>query len=754
MYNKYKFDIEGMNCPSCSYRLQKHLKKMVGIRNASANLASASLSIEYDPEKISLSKIEEEVKAMGYQLTPDPLASNPSHFYERKLKRQALKIRSEGKRLIIAFVFFTPLLLAGLSPLLHYSLPEPFGFQQHPGHFALFELFLSIPILIIGWRFIKAGWKQLLILKPDINSLIALSVTASLGYNFYSLYYLIWENGLLLNYPLYFLPACAIILMSMLGHYVENRITAQSEQTLRQLFSILPDTAILEKDQVETPVRTEELQPGDLVSIKPANRIPVDGIVKKGMSMVDESVFTGSKTPLLRIPNDKVLAGMLNQEGYLTVEVQKTGSDTFLAEIIRLIEEGENSKPAIGLLADRVSSWVIQAILAIAFISAGLWIFFTHDYHFAFNVFISVLVIACPVAIGLAIPVSVLFATRKASSLSIMIRHISSFECIKKASTYVFNLTGTITRGIPTVTDLIANQNLSPEKLLHLAASAESLSTHPIALAILSDAREKNIQISHPDPVRELPGQGIEAVIDDIRVDIGNRKLMELINIDIEDLNKMSLICRDLATQGKSAVMIAVEGVLEGIIAVEDKPRPEARDIVRELQQKGYRVILLTGDHWNTARHIAQEVGITEVYGEIQPANRARFIRKLQHEGKSIVMIGDGLNDAGALAQADAGIAIGSPNDIAADAADIVLLNKDLRLLLVVQRLANKTMRNIKENLFFAFLYNLLMVPIAAGLFYLFKIHFLLDPLWAVTAMFLGTLSVLLNGFRLQRFKK
>lgn len=753
MYKKYRFDIEGMNCPSCSYRLQKHLKKLDGVKEVSVNLASASLSIEFDNEKVSLKKIEEEVREMGYRLITGNPSSGLRRTYERRMKRKELKSRSQGKRLTVALIFLVPLLLAGLSPLLHYDLPTSFGFEQHPGHFALFELFLSVPILLAGWRYIQDGWLKLIQLRPNINSLAALGVTASLLYSLYSSYFLIWEEKLLSQYPLYYLPACAIIAMIMLGRYVESKITAQSELDLQKLTDLLPETALQIANNQETEISINELQPGDLVKISPATYIPVDGIVKKGMSMVEESVFTGNKTPVLRAPDDKVLAGMLNQEGYLTVEVQKKGDDTFLAETIRLIEEGANSRPAISWLADRTSSWVIQGVLAIALLAAGLWIIFTHNYPFALNIFISVLVIACPVAIGLAIPISVLFASQRASSLGFLIRHISAFESLKRSSTYVFNLTGTITKGRPVLTDIIANQKLSSDELLRLAVSAEAASDHPIASAIRSEARGKAISLTHPDPIRELPGLGIEAVIDDVRVDIGNRKLMELIQADPELLDQMSAICRDLSSQGKSAVMIAVDGQLEGIIAVVDKPRAEARMVIEKLQQAGNQVILLTGEHWATARYMAHEVGITEVHAEVQSSNRARFIRKLQHEGKLVVMIGDGINDAGALAQADAGIAIGSPDDIAADAADIVLLNKDLRLLLTVIRFASKTIRNMKENLFFAFLYNLLMVPIAAGVLYLFDNQLLLNPVFAVTAMFLGSLSVLLNGLRLKRFK-
>lgn len=752
MYKKFKYDIEGMHCPSCSFRLQKHLNKLDGIKNASVNLASGSLSIEYDTEKISLKAIEKEVQSMGYKLFPDMPTIDLKHFYERKMKYQQLKQRSEGKRLIATIILFIPLLIVGLSPSLHYPLPTPLDFTTYPDHFALFQLLFTIPICILGWRFFQNGWKQLFILHPNINSLVALSATTAFCYSLYSSYYLVWYNGFFSNYPLYYLPAAAIIVMIMLGRYLENKIMAQSEQTIRQLLSILPIYATRYNNSKEEKVKITSLNTGDYVRVSPGSRIPIDGIVKSGMSMVDESVFTGNHTPLLRTKEDKVLAGMLNLEGYLTVEVSKNGSGTFLAEIIRLIEEGENSRPTLSRLADKTSSWAIRVILAIAFIASGLWAGLANDYHFAFNVFITILMIACPVAIGLAIPISVLFATRKASSHAMIIRHISSFETLLKKATYVFNQTGTLTQGSPTVTDIITHSDLSTDKLLHLAASAESQTNHPIAQAILSEARKQNIAITPPDPVREIPGQGIEAVIDDIRIDIGNRKLMELINIDAETLESMSQICRDLSSQGKSAVMIAIDGKLEGVIAVIDKPRAEAREVIKTIADKGNRVILLTGDHWNTARHIAHEIGINEVHAEIQHANRARFIRKLQHEGELVVMIGDGLYDAKALAQADAGIAIGSPNDIAADAADIILLNKDLYLLLTVQKLATKTVRNMKENLFFAFLYNMLMIPIAAGVLYLFGIHFLMDPLLAVIAMFLGSISVLLNGLRITKY--
>lgn len=754
MYVKYKFDIEGMHCPSCSYRLQKHLRKLNGVKQANVNLASASLLLECDPKLISIQEIKTEVSQMGYHLVSDINKENQRLYYERKIKRQILQNRLHGKELVIALIFFIPLLAIGLSPLFNYKLPESISYQNSPNQFALTELLLSIPILITGWRIIRNGWFQLLHWHPNVNSLVTLSITASMSYSLISTIVLMYEAQNQLSGTLYYLPACAILTMVMLGRYIEAKITNQSAQTLQQLTNLLPDKALVLRDGLETEITLQDIEVGNQIKVTPRTYIPVDGIVKQGNSMVEESVFSGKKTPILKSQDDKVMAGMFNQEGYLIVEVQKIGQETFLAEIIQLIEEGENSRPSISRLADKVSAWVIQGILILAFAAAGLWFIFNHSYLFSLNIFIAVLMIACPVAIGLAVPLPVLFASRCGSASGILIRRIVSFEHLIKPAQYVFNLSGTITKGTPILTDIIANQALSPSELLRLAASAEAQSDHPLALAILAEAREKGVPITLPDPFRILPGEGIEAVIDDTRIDIGNYRLMELIQVNNETLMQMSKICRDLSIQGKTAVMIAIDGVLQGILAVSDKPRAEAREVIEKLQQKGNEVVILTGEHWSTARYIAHEVGVETVYAEIQPANRARFIRKLQHEGKIVIMVGDGVNDAGALAQADAGIAIGSPDDIAADAADIVLLNKDLRLLLTVNKLAFKTVRNIKENLLFAFGYNLLMLPVAAGVLYLAGIHFLLDPIIAVAVMFLGSITVILNSLRLKRICK
>ncbi|MGL4293615.1 MAG: heavy metal translocating P-type ATPase [Bacteroidales bacterium] len=750
MYKRIKFDIEGMHCPSCSYRLQKHLTKLNGVKAALVNLASASLVIEYDPAKISITTIEQEVKSMGYRPILMQPTSNLKNFYQRQ--RRLYELKSEGKKLVFGLIFLIPLLSLELIPIL-FNIRSDFFRNNHLDGFIVFQLFLSVPILILGWKIIENGWKQLLAFRPNVNSLVALSVSASFLYSLYSSYFLIWQQANPAKFPVYYLPACAILVMILLGRYLEDRITLKTKRSIRDLTSLLPDKAIRIENQQENIIDIERIEIGDLISITPGMRIPVDGIVSKGKGSVNEEIFSGNKSSVFHEEGDKVFAGTLNLNQSFILEVQKKANESFLSEIISLIEEGENSKPGINLLANKISSIVIQLILGFSVLSGGLWAVLSDNYQLAFKVFISVLMIACPVAIGLAIPISVLISTRRASMFGIIIRRIAAFESMRDADTFVFNMSGTLTKGTPVVTDISAKNGISAGELLRYAASAEATANHPLANAILAEAKIQNVDLIVPDLVRELPGMGIEAAVGEERVDIGNRKLMELVRVDEEELKHFSGICRDLSEQGKTTLMVAVDGVLKGIIATIDKPKKEAEEVIRKIHDSGKMVILLTGEHWSTARYIAHETGIQEIHAETQPLNRARFIRKLQHEGKVVVMIGDGVNDAGALAQANAGVAIGSPSDIGADAADIILLNTNLNQILTLMRLANRTVRNIKENLFFAFIYNLLMIPLAAGVLYIFNIHKLIDPVVAIAVMFIGSISVLLNGLRLRRFK-
>lgn len=750
---KRSFDLEGMHCASCAYRLQKYLRKRNGIREAYVNLASETLLIDFDPDKLSLKELARDISRMGYKLILTDDRKDERFNYELKIRRKSLKRRRRRHQLITAIIFLIPLLLTGLSPLLNYPLPTPIDYIASPVSFTVMQALLCIPIILAGWRFFEKGWRRLVTLSPNIDSLVAIGATASLIYSVVSTIKILFYGGTLENNALYYLTAGAIIAMMMLGRFLENGLRTSYQNSLYRLINLIPltSTRIIHGDEIQCA--TNELEEKDQIRISPGSRIPVDGYVISGHSMVDESVFTGSHVPLLKSKGDKVIAGMLNQEGYLTIEATKTGKNTFLSTIIRLIEEGESSEPPIGRLADKVSAWAIPFILAFSLLSAVAWFIYNQDWAFAMNIFISVLMIGSPVAIGLAIPLSVVFVNRRAASFGIMIRRSEAIEQIRKAHVMVFNLTGTITEGIAEVTDIIPKNQLSADALLELAASAESQSLHPLARAIVAEAKSKSLPISTPDPIRLIAGEGIEAVIHDQRIDIGNYKLMELINIDPEALSGAAEVCRHLADQGKTAVMIAVEGQLEGIIAVMDRARPEAREVVQELEKQNIEVALLTGEHASTARKIGSQVDISHIFADILPANRARQIRKLQHDKQVVIMVGDGMNDASALAQADAGIAIGSPDNIAADAADIVLLNKDLRLLLTVMRLSRKTMRNIKENIFFAFFYNLLMLPVAAGILYLFGWKFLLDPMIAVGVMFLGSLSVLINALRLRKFK-
>ncbi len=751
---KERFYIEGMHCASCAYRLQKHLKKIDGIKDASVNLASESVFIDYNPDIITLKSITRQIRNLGYEIIVPGTNSSKRQSFERKMRRKRIKRKLRKNQLIVALVFLAPLLAIGLSPLLHYPLPQPISYEYNPVSFCILQLILCAPIVFTGRRYFYLGWRKIFNLHPNVDSLVALGASASLIISFVSSAFVIFKGSSLENNPLYYMSAGAIIAMIMLGRYIENRSRSTSLHALEHLSTLIPLTCTLvTSDDTHKEVSPSSLKEGDIVSVPVNMIIPADGVIIKGVSKIEESIFSGNKTPVLKSTDDRVLAGMLNLENPIHIKIEKSGNETMLNSIIQMIEEGENSKPHLGRLADKVSAWAVPVGLALAFISAGLWYILNQNYEFAFNIFISVLVIACPVAIGLAIPLVILFATRGATTHGILIRRSNSLEAIKNADTFVFNLTGTLTEGVAVVTDIIRTGTMSEDDLLALTASAESLSKHPLAIGIVNKAKERNLQINTPDPVRLIEGEGIEAIVNDVRIDIGNYKLMKLINLPEEQISKGLAITRELALQGKTTVMIAIENQLEGIIAVADKPRPEAREVILKLEKLGKDVIILTGEHSSTALNIARQINVEHVIADVSSRNRARQIRKLQHENRKVVMIGDGFNDAGALAQANAGIAIGSADDIAADAADVVLLNRNLKLLLMLIHISRKSVRNMKENLFLTFIYNLIMLPIAGGILFLFDIHFLSDPLIAVIVMFLGSLSVIINASRLRKFK-
>lgn len=750
---KLKFDVEGMHCASCAYRLQKHIRKLDGVNKATVNLASQSLLIDYMPDLIAQKKLIAEAAQLGYALIPVAQNAETGKVYENRLKRKTQKKQLRRSQLIVAWLFMVPLLVTGLSPLLGYRLPYTIDHISSPANYSVMQMLLCLPIILTGWRFLKNGWSRLLQLQINIDSLVALSATASLVQSFGSTIRILYQGDTPNSHPLYFVTAGAIIAVIMLGRFIENRLREGVENTMQRLISLLPvNTERIENEQ-PVIVLTSELKEDDLIRILPNSYIPVDGTVVSGISKIDESMLTGNRSQVLKSPESRVMAGMQNLEATLIIKATKTGSETILAGIIRLIEEGENSQPAIGRMADKISRWVVHGVLIVACIAAITWFGVKQDYLFSLEVFISVLVIACPVSIGLAIPISAYFSTHRASSLGILVRRTEAFSNILKAETVLFNLSGTITEGHSTVTEIIANNSLDADRLLSLAASAESESKHPIATAIIAKAREKALPIYKPDPVRLIAGEGIEAIVEDERVDIGNYKLMGLINIDTDKLNEAILTCQEFAHQGKTPLLIAVEGELQGIIVVANRLRPEAREVVQQIQQWGKEVVILTGEHASTAQSLARQVAVDYVLGDILPINRARQIRKFQHEGKKVLMVGDGWNDAEALAQADTGVVLGLPDNVPADAADVVLLNNDMRALITLMRLSSKTMSNIRLNIFLAFVFNLLMVPVAAGILHLFGVKFMLNPMIAVVVMFLGFISVLLNALRLRKFR-
>jgi Cu+-exporting ATPase len=793
-----------MTCAACSARVERALRKLQGIESATVNLATEKARVIFDPQVLRLSAIKEAITNAGYEV----LESSKNSVDEDKLRKEK-EIRILKTKFIIAASLGLPLLYIAMAPMLSWAaLPFPKALKpmENPLVYALLQLALIIPIIIAGNRFYTVGFKNLWLRSPNMDSLIAVGTTAAVAFSLYNTWLIIGGNHMAVE-SLYFETAGIIIALILLGKTLEAISKGRTSEAIKKLMGLAPKTAIIIENEVEKEIPIDEVMPGDIIVVKPGAKIPVDGVVTEGHSSVDESMLTGESMPVDKKPGDKVYAATINANGVIRFKAEKVGSETALAQIIKLVEDAQGSKAPIAQLADIVSGYFVPIVCLIALVAGSAWFAATSvgliglpagksALEFSLTIFISVLVIACPCALGLATPTAIMVGTGKGAENGILIKGGEALEIAHKIQTIVFDKTGTITEGKPEVTDVIIGirdqgSGIGEEEnfLLQLVAAAEKGSEHPLGQAIVREAEKRGLSLPSVTEFKAIPGRGIEAKIgirdrgsginnlysDDkdaskLYTDIsdydpqspvpsprslilvGNRKLMDEQGIDLADLAAAS---DQLAAEGKTPMFVAIDGGTNGmraagIIAVADVVKKSSRAAIEKLHSMGIEVAMITGDNKKTAAAIAQQVGIEKVLAEVLPQDKSAEVKKLQADGRKVAMVGDGINDAPALAQSDIGIAIGSGTDVAIESADIVLMKSDLIDVPTAINLSKRTIRTIKQNLFWAFGYNVLGIPIAAGLLYLFGGP-LLNPIFAAAAMSLSSVSVLTNALRLKR---
>ena len=741
--------IGGMSCAVCAKRVEKAISELEGVADVNVNFAAEKAFVTYNPQKVRPSAMKEAVLKAGYQ----PLENKGAGAEDEDRKRREKEINTMKKKFIAAAIFAFPLLYIAMVPMIKFvSLPGAKMLDglmmDYPLFYALLEFFLTVPVICVGYRFYTVGFKSLFQKSPNMDSLIAVGTTAAVAFSLYNTFQIAKGNFQAVH-SLYFESAGVIITLILLGKMLEAVSKGKTGEAIKKLMGLAPKTAFVIQNGAETEIPVEEVEIGDIIIVKPGSKIPVDGVVIEGHTAIDESMLTGESMPVDKKAGDKVYAASLNTTGTVKFRAEKVGSDTALAQIIKLVEQAQGSKAPIAKLADIVAGYFVPAVIAIAVASGIAWFIGTGDFKFALTIFISVLVIACPCALGLATPTAIMVGTGKGAENGILIKSGEALETAHKINAIILDKTGTITEGKPSVTDLICASNFTQEKLLQLVASAEKNSEHPLGQAIVRGAQEKSLALLEAENFNSITGQGIEAQIAGLSVFVGNRKMMEEKNISVKELEKDA---DKLAEEGKTPVFVAADGQPAGIVAVADVVKKSSRAAIESLHKMGIEVAMITGDNKKTAEAIARQVGIDRVLAEVLPQDKAFEVKKLQQEGRKVAMVGDGINDAPALAQSDVGIAIGSGTDVAMESADIVLMHSDLTDVPTAILLSKKTIRNIKQNLFWAFGYNTIGIPVAAGVLYLFGGP-LLNPMLAAAAMSLSSVSVLTNALRLKRFK-
>ncbi|PRR80125.1 Copper-exporting P-type ATPase A [Clostridium liquoris] len=733
--------IEGMTCAACAKAVERACKRLDGVIEANVNFASEKLNITFEPSKVRLTEIKNAVEKSGYKLVEESTVD--SHKEKKEEERKLL-----WKKFVFSAIFTLPLLYISMGHMLGFPLPHWLHPMANPKNFALIQLLLVLPVIIIGNKFYKVGFKALLRREPNMDSLIAIGTSSAFLYGVFAIYK-IFSGEVQYANSLYFESAGVILTLITLGKYLETVTKGKTSDAIKKLMGLAPKTATILKENKEIEISIDEVEVGDIIIVKPGEKLPVDGAVIEGITSIDESMLTGESIPVEKSAGDKVIGGSINKNGFIKYKATRVGKDTALAQIIRLVEEAQGSKAPIAKLADIIAGYFVPVVIILALAAAIGWKLYGESNVFVLTIFISVLVIACPCALGLATPTAIMVGTGKGAEYGVLIKSGEALETAHKIETIVFDKTGTITEGKPKVTDIVTSENISEEYLLQIAASGEKGSEHPLGEAIVKHGEEKGLEFKTVEKFEAIPGHGIKIIIEEKEALLGNEKLMIENNIDLKDLGKVS---NRLAEEGKTPMYVAIEGSLGGIIAVADTVKENSKMAIEKLHKMGIEVAMITGDNKRTAEAIGRQVGIDRVLAEVLPEDKAKEVKRIQTEGKKVAMVGDGINDAPALAQADVGIAIGSGTDVAMESADIVLMRSDLMDVATAIQLSKKTIKNIKENLFWAFGYNTVGIPVAMGLLHIFGGP-LLNPMIGAAAMSFSSVSVLLNALRLKTFK-
>ena len=746
MSKQKEYIIEGMSCASCAMTIENAVSKIPGVAKASVNLATEIMTVEAN-DSVTPEDIAKVVDGVGYSARPR--GKSVEEELEEKNEKKEAHLREMKRNLTISAIFTVPLLFIAMADMVGIPMPAFLSPMQSPVSYALIQLALVLPIIWLGRRFFVDGFKALSKGHPNMDSLVALGTSAAFLYSLYGTYHVL-EGHAHFAMNLYYESAGVILTLITLGKYFEDVSKGKTSMAIQTLVGLAPKMATVLRDGQEVEVPVEEVQVGDLIRVKPGEKVPVDGVVTEGNSTVDESMLTGESIPVSKAVGDEVIGASLNKTGSFILKATKIGKDTALSQIIQLVEQAQGSKAPIAKLADKVSGVFVPIVIVLALVSGLAWYFLGQEsWVFALTITISVLVIACPCALGLATPTAIMVGTGKGAENGILLKSGEALEEANHVNMVVFDKTGTITNGTPVVTDVVTADNADADALIRLAASLEVASEHPLGEAIVAKAKEQGATFDEVTNFEAIPGFGIKGHVGETLVFLGNEKWMRENGLANEAMNEKA---NRFAEQGKTPLYIGYNDAVQGLIVVADTVKESSARAIQTLHEMGIQVAMMTGDHERTAQAIAAEVGIDRVFSEVLPQDKANYVSKLQEEGYIVAMVGDGINDAPALAQAQVGIAIGTGTDVAIESADAVLMKSDLMDVPAMLKLSRATIRNIKENLFWAFAYNVIGIPFAMGVLHLFGGP-LLNPMIAGAAMSFSSVSVVLNALRLKRWK-
>ena len=743
-----KYDVTGMTCAACSAAVERSVKKVSGVESVNVNLLTNSMRVKYDEKQVSDRDIIKAVTDAGYGIKQNAKIKSSENQIDKEIDGMKLRLK-------VSILFMIPLMYVSMGHMFDWPLPSFLSGIENAVSFAFVQFLLALPIIFVNRKFYIIGFRTLFKGHPNMDSLIAIGSGAALFYGIFAIFRMSYGLGagdleLVRKYyhDLYFESSAMILTLITVGKFLETRSKGKTSEAIRKLMDLAPKTAIVEKNSIEEEIPVELVEIGDVLVIKPGASLPVDGVIIEGQSSVDESALTGESIPVEKQIGDCVSAATINQSGFFKFRATQIGEDTTLAKIIALVEDANATKAPIAKLADKISAVFVPVVMSIALIATLVWLFAGHSFEFALSIGISVLVISCPCALGLATPVAIMVGTGKGAEHGILIKSAEALEILHDVDTIVMDKTGTLTEGKPRVTDIVLHSIDSEEEFLEIAQALEKNSEHPLAEAILNYANEKNISLREVDRFNAVVGRGVEGYLDGIFYSAGNEKFMNEKGVATEKLAELS---DRFSKEGKTPLYFAKDNILLGVIAVADVPKATSRQVIEEFKKMGVKVVMLTGDNQKTAEAIRLQLGIDEVIAEVLPQEKDQKIQELQQQGQKVGMIGDGINDAPALARADVGIAIGAGTDVAMESADIILIKSDLMDAVGAMELSRATIRNIKQNLFWAFFYNSLGIPIAAGILYPnFQIK--LTPMIGALAMSMSSFFVVTNALRLRKF--